>query len=297
MNKRNGLNLVLLLIVVALALVAWLEPGKKPPPPPVHLTDLKPAQVTTIRVEQPGTAPMVLKRHGKRWRMTAPVAIAANDARVQQLLQLTTADSLGHDPIAGLDLKQYGLAKPKIKLFFNETEIDFGSETPLDHRRYVRVGTTLHRIFDANYYVLTGGFTNYLSTRLLPEGSEITALKLPDLTLTQKAGHWTPQPKPANFSADQVAKLLRNWRYADALSARPYHGSANGPAIEIQFKNHKPLHFIVLARDPDLLLARPDLHLRYDLPSEQAKTLLTLPANEPTTKGTTGGNAGGAAHH
>lgn len=281
MSKRNALNLGLLAVVAVLGLIVWLQPGHKPPAAPPTLTALKPSEVHTIRIERQQGKTIELAKVDDQWRMKAPIDARANDWRVQSLLRVTQNHSLGANPVKGLDLAQYGLDKPAARLFLDKLEIDFGTTTPLGNRRYVRIGNTIHLIDDVAYYHLLGSYTGFVSYRLLPDPAKIERVALPGLTLVMRNGDWRPQPRPVHYSADALTQLVDAWRYASALSVEPYTPakgkSTDTGEIRIQLaQRQKPLVFRIVARKPDLILARPDLGIEYHLPKDQAKALLTL---------------------
>lgn len=282
MGRRNLLNGALLLVVAALALLAWLEPGHQPPPPQAKLTALDTSRVTHIRIERRTGKTVELEKVADRWRMVEPVAALANGFRIETLLRIAGYQSLGHNPVEGLDLAKYGLAKPEVKLFLDQTEIDFGDNTPIDSRRYVRTGSTVQLINDTAYYYLIGAWPTYLSQRLLEEGAHIEQLQLPGMTLVQQQGSWTVTPKPADYSADSATALVDNWQMTQAIDVRALAKEPNsGPGEPIEVKlagNDTPLKFEIIARQPDLVLARRDLGIAYHLPAERTADLLTLQA-------------------
>ncbi len=103
---------------------------------------------------------------------------------------------------------------------------------------------------------------------------------MPDIALTRDAqGHWQVQPDKPGLSADAIQTLVDAWRTTTALWVKKYaQGSAQG-SITVQLKEPaQELHFDIMARQPELILARPDLGLQYHLSAESAKALLELPA-------------------
>lgn len=278
MNKRNLLNLSLLLLVLGLALLAWLEPGKQDTPPPPKLTPLDPAAVERIRIERSNDAVEMLRRDG-RWQLTTPIATAANGTRTDAIVGIAALDSLSQQPISGLDLATYGLAAPKTRLWLNDTNIDFGTTTPLDHRRYVRVGDTLHLIPDLRYYQLIGHWSGYVSLHLLEEGTQLDRIELPQLVLVNDNGSWVPEPRPEHWSADTATALAQRWQNVQAMEVREHKEAATGTEVRLHMRGQEqPLRFVIAARDPELVLVRPDLGLAYHLVASQAQELLELSA-------------------
>jgi hypothetical protein len=277
-NKRNLLNLVLLLVVVGLGLLAWLEPGREAPPAPLKLTALDVAAIDRIRIERPAGL-LEMARADNRWQLTAPVTAPANGIRVDAILSVAAIDSLNSQAITGLDLAAYGLAEPAVRLFLNDTRIDFGNTSPLDQRRYVRVGDTVHLIPDLRYYQLIGGWNGYVSLRLLEPDTALDRIELPGLMLENHEGSWRPEPPPAHWSADAATALAQNWDTAQAMEVREHKGKANGEEVRLHIRGREqPIRFVVAARDPELVLVRPDLGLAWHLVSGQAQGLLELSA-------------------
>ncbi|PKM43643.1 MAG: hypothetical protein CVV05_12270 [Gammaproteobacteria bacterium HGW-Gammaproteobacteria-1] len=278
MNKRNLLNLVLLLVVVGLGLLAWLEPGREAPPAPLKLTALDAAAIDRIRIERPAGVLEMARRDG-RWELTAPIHAPANGIRTDAILSVAAIDSLNSQAITGLDLAAYGLAEPAVRLFLNDTRIDFGNTSPLDQRRYVRVGDTVHLIPDLRYYQLIGGWNGYVSLRLLEENTPLDRIELPGLTLENHEGSWRPQPAPEHWSADAATALAQNWDTAQAMEVREHKGEAKGEEVRLHVRgSEQPIRFVIAAREPELVLVRPDLGLAWHLVAERAADLLQMSA-------------------
>lgn len=278
MNKRNLLNLGLLLLIGVLVLLTVYEPGIEKPKEPPHLLSLKRDDVKTIRIERDEQKTVELARDNQgNWQLIQPLKIAASEFRISSLLRITEQQSLGDFPADAEHLTRYGLDKPRVTLVLNDTtKIAFGNSTPLDQRRYVQVGDQIHLISDSLYYHLIGRYTTFIRQDILPEGSSITAMTLPDLKIAWQEKQWLVDPKPEKFSADQVTQLIDAWKVASAIEVKPYNGQS-GDAITVQLKGKgEALKFLLTARKPDLVLARPDLGIEYHLPDTSADELLTL---------------------
>lgn len=278
MSSRNLLNLGMLLLVAVLAVVAIYEPGIEAEKSPPSLLAMAPDGIRHILIERSDQEPVELERVSDgSWQMIKPITIAANAFRMESLLRITEQKSLGSFPAREGELTSFQLDKPRVTLTLNgDTAITFGGNTPLDQRRYVRLGNTVHLISDTLYYHLIGSYTTFIDNRPLPAGSEPTAITLPGLSVTQAEGKWQVTPKPEGFSADQVTALIDHWKYASAIQVKPYDGT-KGEVITVTLKgSEKPLPFLLTARTPELVLARPDLGLEYHLADSSADELLKL---------------------
>jgi type II secretory pathway component PulM len=285
MSKRNLLNLGLLLLVGVLVLLVIYEPGIEKPQEPTRLLELEREAVTQIRIERQGQETVALTRDGGDWNLTEPLAIGASAFRIGSLLRITEQKSLGSFPAEPERLAGYGLEAPRVTLTLNDAvTVAFGDNTPLDQRRYVRLGDRVHMVSDTLYYHLIGAYTTFIRQELLPEGTALAALTLPGLRVSWQAERWQVEPRPESFSADQVTRLIDAWKLASAVQVKPYDGK-QGEAITIEpGGDETPLTFLLTARTPDLVLARPELGIEYHLAESSADELLKLPTMEKATK-------------
>jgi hypothetical protein len=282
MKKNTLINLALLLVVVALALVATYEPGIDKPAEKPLLVKLERDKVNHIQIQRDGQKTVELKRNAKgKWQLLQPTRIAASDFRIDSLLRITDTKSLGTFAADKEKLADYQLDRPKVTLTLNDTtKILFGTSTPLDHRRYVLFNNKVHLISDALYYHLIGDWPTFVRKKPLPDGASIESLKTPELALLWQDKRWHLDPKPEKYSADQVTRLLDNWKLASAIQVKVYDGRQGDP-VTLQLKgDDQPLTLLVTARKPDLVLARPDLGIEYHFPEESAGQMLTLPPQE-----------------
>lgn len=282
MRSRTLLNLVLLAVVIGLGMLVFFEPGIEAPKENPKLTTLDPERVRTVRIERTTQDDIRVERNGKQWRLVEPVAARADRFRMSALLRITAAQAYASYPVGEVNLTALGLDAPEVKLFLDGTELDFGGTEPINGRRYVRLGQRVYLISDFAYYHLIGDQATFISPRLLPEGAKIDALRLPDLSLTWREGHWEVQPEPEGYSADQANRLVDAWRFATAISVERYKPDGTGEPVAVVL-GKEVVDFRITAREPELEIARPDLGVKYRFPGERAGELLQLP--EPGEEG------------
>jgi hypothetical protein len=287
MSRGNIINLGLLLLVGVLVLLALYEPGIETPVEKPRLLDIERGAVNSIRIERQQQKTVALSRNTQgEWQLDEPLAIAASDFRIGSLLRITEQSSLGSYPADKERLARFGLASPRVVLTLNDTQrIAFGDSTPLDQRRYVQVGERVHLISDSLYYHLIGSYTTFIRQALLPEESGITALTLPDLGVHWLGDHWQVDPRPEEYSADQVTRLIDAWKLASAVQVKPYDGSSGEPITLVLKDREEALTFLLTARSPDLVLARPDLGIEYHLADNSVDELLKLSPLKKEKKG------------
>ncbi len=280
-DRRMRLNLVLLVVVAALAALAYFRPGHKPP---VEGTPLAadPELVQDVRIELAGKEPMELKRGGDAWHMVTPLQFPADAALMQSLLDgfdLPVGDALP----AGRALSEFGLDKPLVRITLDGNEYDLGGTQPVSHQRYVLARGQVHLMDDYLFYRVAHDAYWWLDKHLLPPGTRITALQLPHATLTQNAkGLWQLAPADAAVSADAIQKLVQTWQDAQAMGVAAYAPAKElGEVAVAVVGSPEPLRFQLLS-DPDyMVLARPDLKLEYQFDISQADGLLKLQEDVP----------------
>ncbi|MDR2877739.1 MAG: DUF4340 domain-containing protein [Chromatiales bacterium] len=282
MNRRLVLNFVLLLIVLALAALVWKQPGDVPSVKAQPLTPLHANEVTRLIIEWPASnrAPVSLDKSQGMWRMDAPLHVYANEFRIDALLRVLETASQAHFGAIGRDLREYGLDPPSAVLEADDLRIAFGGSEPLDHRRYIQVGDTIHLTDDLYLFRLQTDYTSFVSTQLLSPNSHPVMIELPGLALTHgEGGRWTASPADG-FTPDAINELVDEWRNAQALAVEPADASAVGiGAVRIGFEAGEDIRFEVRERDADLLLVRADLGICYVLTEEQARQLLPMLQN------------------
>jgi hypothetical protein len=275
-SSRTWLNLVLVVVVAALAALVYFKPGTKKPDSSQPLVTQAAAQVHDIRVELPGEPMAELTRAAAGWQLTAPLKLAADGRAVQDLLDELTARSLSHFPAAGADLKQYGLNPPKLKLWLDGDEYDFGDTEPLNNHRYVRHGADIHLSDSMLFYRAGHGDYWWAEKRLLPAGAKITALQLPDASLSlDKSGKWQLAPRNDRVSADALQQLVDNWQNASAVSVTAAGKGASEGEVALTLAGvPQAVRFAILKDENYLVLERPDLGVQYELDRSQRAALL-----------------------
>jgi hypothetical protein len=286
MGARAWLNIWLAVALAVLVWVVWQEPGHAPKPT-AKLTALAPAAINQVTlVNSSGT--LELAKQDGHWRLQAPMAVAANPVRVEDLLQVASAESRSRFPAAGKDLAPFGLAKPSITLRLNDTELRFGTTTPVDQQRYVQIGDTIHLIDDQYSFDLSADVAAYVSRDLVPEGAQPVTVALPDFTLNRgKDGKWSATPAPPGVAEGEMQALADAWREAQALRVAAYDKRPGQGTVTLSLVGGQaPLRYEIIARQPGLILARPDLGLQFYLPKEDAARLLELkpPASKDKDK-------------
>ncbi len=273
MRARLWLNIGLLVLVLLLALLAYYQPGLNPEPP-VKLTSMSAQQVTRLRIEQADQAPLLMEKQAGKWKVIEPVRMEANGLRVETALRLAEAESLARFPAR--DLGKFKLDAPPLRVWLNDVSIAFGDSAPLDRQRYLLLGDTVHLIAGDVYYYLSGGLPLFASNDLLPSDAQLQSISLPDFSLFRSNERWVMKPA-REVSMDDIVQFLDNWRGAQALQVTRYRDLPAQGRVSAVMQDGSSVEFIIVQREPELTLARPELGLQYHLGSGAGQRLLQLP--------------------
>jgi hypothetical protein len=288
MLSRLLLNLGLLALVAVLGLLAFLEPGVAPPSPGLRIAELQAAEVEHIRIERSDAPAVRLERDGQGWRLREPVEVAANPFRIEAMLRVLTETSELRLDARELNLAEFGLEAPRVRLYLNELELAFGATAPLDGRRYLRIGDTVLLIADRHYPLLRGGVAELASPRLLPPQVRIRAIETADWRLARSGeARWALDPPRPELSADALPSLLQAWAHSEAVWLQDYTPAAEGlqDTVTVHIDGtDAALDFVLVAREPELILARPELGLQYHLADDTARRLLEPSAHAQESK-------------
>jgi len=82
------------------------------------------------------------------WQMLEPYQKPASAAAIARLLAVARAPARVRLNLRDYDLSKLGLAPPLLTLRLDDTVIELGDEDPIEHDRYIRVGSELLRVPD-----------------------------------------------------------------------------------------------------------------------------------------------------
>ena len=274
LKSRRRLNLALAALVLGLLALFYFKPGSKNDAPPLVAER---DDIQSIRVALAGKPEVLLQRAGENWRMLKPLDWPADLVQVQDFLDSLEAPVQNQFPAAGEALSQYGLDKPLLRIWLDDAEYDFGASQPVSKQRYVLTGGTVKLIDDYVFYRAARDAYGWLDHQVLSTGARITALQLPQATLTQDAkGAWQIAPADKNLTAEDLSHFVDGWQKARAVNVAPYAKAKSLGEVYFQLAGVKdPLRMQVLD-DPDyLVLARPDLGFEYQIDISQLALLMT----------------------
>lgn len=278
MSRRNLINLVLLAVIGVLVLLVIYEPGKEEKIK-TTLSTLDKNNVSKITIKRVGIKDVVLVRQGENWLMQAPWMLPANNFKAEGLLDLLAQESEAQYPLDKLDVKTYGLDKPRASITYNDSHVfEFGTTESLKNNRYIKHNNTLYVAADIFYHRMSISETDYLDHSILPGNNNIQKLELPAFTLTMNDGKWDIKPAPESWSNDQANELIENWKLSQAISISSYDQKSAKQQVKVHLQgSEQPLIFHIVKDKENFYLARPDVGLKYELSNDKERDLLELP--------------------
>jgi hypothetical protein len=285
MSRLPWLNALLLVTVVGLGVFIYLNPredasGGRP------LSQLKPSEVSSIRIERRGAVPIDIEKKEGRWRVTAPLVARADETRVQRLLEILEAKPAAKMTADGLARFELDAPAARMTIGGNQT-FAFGMLNELTREQYVMTAGAVYAVSPRFGAALPAVPAAMASKQLFGTDEIPVRIKLKDFAVEQKAGKWTLAPAPAGeLSQDDYARWAEGWRFASALRVEPYVGGKPRADIEIGLKSGAGITLGVLSSGANLVLTRPDEKLQYHFNITTARRLLSPPGarNAPAPK-------------
>lgn len=282
--KRVYLNLALLLIVAGLSATVWFTQKKAPPKGP-PLTTLSADAVTRISIAHPNEPTITLEKKGAEWQLTEPVQSPTDPFEVASLVNLATTETKRTLKVADVKLADLKLDPPQFTITLNDQKLEFGDTEPLEYRRYVRHGDSVLLIDDPSGTAVDADYSNLVAKELLSPGADLEKIEVPGLSVSRSDGKdWSATPASAAATGDALAKFVQAWRAARSMwnAAMPADGGKGEP-ITLTLKSGV-VHLVLVSKEPQLIIDRPDLKVRYTLSKADTETLLTLTAPRAESK-------------
>lgn len=277
MPSRTLLNLGLLVLVAGLGLAVWFSQEQEEKGPP--LTPLAQGAITRVSLEHPGKPAIRLeKQDAGAWHLVEPVQAPADALEMGGILSLATLE-LKKTLDAGIDRVPLELDPPRYAVTLDDTRIELGGSEPIQYRRYVAIGDLVGVVDDPPSAALDADFSDLIDKTIVPESAALSRIELPGLTLEKGAdGAWRSPQQPDAAPAG-LARLAQGWKEARAMwnAAEPESGSQGEP-VRLTLDDGRTINLVVQARDPQLILARPDYRVRYTLSKVLATELFEVPA-------------------
>jgi hypothetical protein len=267
------------LIIIGLAIFLVTTDNDNSTDKDSPLTTTDPKNVEHIQIIRRDLDDITFKKQDNRWFMQHPYTITANPVRINTLLGVLQAHSYTQFDVAEVMLDRFMLDDPLVSIQIDEDLIEFGDTNPLERLRYVLFNNTVHLINDSLYQQLLAPATFFINPRLIPAGNNISEIHLPENHLSLFDGSWVLSP-PSEISMDKINQLASAWRDISAIMVRDYIQGDSNEKIKIKLQADNIFEFVVVSREPQLILARPDLNIQYHISNYDADRLFFSEENE-----------------
>jgi Domain of unknown function (DUF4340) len=275
MSRAGWVNAALAAIVVALGIFLYLGPARDAAVE--HpLSGLKAKEIRSLRIERAGMVPVVLARKEDTWFIEAPIAARADDSRVMQVLAVVEARTAHRLPPG--DHGRFGLEPPQARVIVDGQPFGFGLVSDITREQYVMAGDAVYALHPRYGAALPESVVQLVSRQLFGPGEAPARIALRDFAVEQRDGKWTLAPRAGDLSQDDFIRWVDEWRLASALRVEPGPAARARDEITIRLKNGGGFTLGVIAREPELVLARSDEKLQYRFGAGLAKRLLSPPA-------------------
>ncbi|HEY7743293.1 MAG TPA: DUF4340 domain-containing protein [Burkholderiales bacterium] len=275
MSRVGWLNAALAVLVVALGAFLYLGPARDAAVE-YPLSALKPGDALTLRVERAGAMPVVLEKKQDGWFVTAPFTARADETRVQRLLEIVGARAAHRFP-AG-ERGRFGLEPPQARIVVDGQAFGFGLVNDITREQYVMAGDAVYAVHPRYGLALPAAALDAASRQLLASREMPVRIEGREFTVAEQDGRWVLTPGAGDLSQDDLIRWVDEWRLASALRVQPQSAKSARETFRIHLKSGASFTLGVVAREPELVLARSDETLQYHFRAELAKRLLSPPA-------------------
>ena len=274
---RTWLTLALLAAAVG-GLATWLFHYRTPAdgPQTYALSELKAKSVKRIRVEPAQSATVELERDGESWRIAAPFTARADKMRVERLLAILDARSLAQ--MRATDLARYDLDRPRVKVTIGQQTFGYGAVNEATREQYVLTNDSVYAVPLSQRVAVPRDADALISRALFAPDEVPVRFDFEHFNAALQGGTWAFVPPAADVGPDERNAWADSWRNASAMGAARHEGdAAAAESFTVHFKDGRTIAFRVLAREPQLVLLRPDEGVRYHFQPEVAKKLFSPP--------------------
>lgn len=283
--QRQTLNIALAVAALGLGAAVFISQKKEEKGPP--LTPIAANALDHVTLEHPGSPTVELERKDGHWKITKPVVADADPFEVNAFTDLTKLEVKKSLEQKDVSLKELGLDPPAYFITLNGQKLAFGAQEPIQARRYILSNGKVALVDDPPAEALDADYSDLVSRSIVPTGAEIESITVPGLKIAKSGDgkSWALTPDDPDASSDSRQKLIDAWRNAKSMwnAALPKEG-VKGDDVSVTLKDGSTLKFIVTQRDPQFVMARPDLGVSYTLSRQLVDEMLRLQDKDDSTK-------------
>jgi len=162
LSKRTIVNLLLLAIVISLTMYINRNPVEDNQV--FEITKLSSDQVDTIVIQRADQTQIIFEKIDQNWLVTNPVEGKASPEKLNLLLKFLSLKSRHQHKITEQkQLLRYELDNPKVSLFLNDQQFDFGNINGFNKLRYIYHEGVVHSVKDITHHLLITDVVSFIS--------------------------------------------------------------------------------------------------------------------------------------
>lgn len=261
MSSKTLLNTALFFLVIILGSIIYFSEEKSYELE--RLSDIDIKAIDSIIIQHNKNSTTLEKQADGHWQITAPLAIEANDFRINSILKLLNAPVHSEYTLSEIDTQAIGLDNAGTGIQLNSNLIEFGIINPATNLRYIKLNDRIYTIEDVYYPLLTSDFSTLVSFKLLPANASLEKLVLPGQTISRdEKTRWT---STIDISADKINEIIDHWKHDQAFGVHKYMQREQLGEIRIYLSGQPAVIYTITDTDPWLILGRKDTGLEYHL--------------------------------
>lgn len=274
MKNRLWINLGLLGLIVILIII-FLSDGQETEKELQRLSTIDKNTIKQIQVFRKDLDNFQFDKKDNDWFLTSPQQYRANKARINAMLRMLEVESHAQLNPADVDLKQLGLDNPIVTMKLNDHEFQFGITDAIDQRRYILFQNKIHLTNDSLYQQLMTNAAFFADPNLIPDGFKISSIEYPNNILEHVDEQWQLRTL-MDIKPEQLKRIPFNWENAQAISAEPFKRPEKAATIKINSSENKQIQYVIVDKEPHLVLGRKDLGIQFHMGSDETNKLLLI---------------------
>ena len=269
-NQRIWINISLLVVIFVLSVIIFFNKNEIEDEL-LPLSSINPKSIININVQRKNLDNLFFSKSDGVWNMITPLQFQANRARIESILKILETKSYKQFNLDEVDIAQFALRSPAIILELNENKFSFGTNNPINQRRYILFNKKIHMIDDFNFPQLTTNAAYFAETKLLPDKANIISITFPEYTIQLNNGKW--RASIPEYDEEKVKQIINKWGEISAISVSKYEKQEGQKTITINSMSGQEINFAIVTTAPYLILGREDLGIQYNMGMDDAKQM------------------------
>jgi len=255
LSKRWIVNCVLLVLIAALT-YAGLRIGQEPGnEASAGISKLSAEDIDALEIENGDSLIRLIRRDGA-WTIESPINWPAHGASIERLLGIVDMEASALGDAADVDLA--------------------GTNSNIGARRYAMIESKVYLLPDAHLPFVSQGLAGVVDRYLLPQRFVPQSLQLPDFDIRRGDDNGWHSTQARHFTSAQLGQLIANWQGLKASRVTRFTpGGASLKVIGLQLADGQSMEFLLMATDPEIVIAHPKIGMQYHFRSDYYNQLIS----------------------